>query len=98
VIFENAHCLGMALRRLGKLQEAEEKLKKVLQLDPSDVVAAFELASIAFQDKRYQDAITVLKGFESQPLDDTTKEKIKTSIETCEKKLQNAPIELRKTS
>jgi tetratricopeptide (TPR) repeat protein len=53
--------LGVALSKSGRLAEAESSLKRVLQLDPTNLQAVFELAVIELRQNKLPDAETHFK-------------------------------------
>lgn len=54
--------LGVAFYRTGLLEEAAREFKRVLELEPGDVVARFYLALVAIHEGRDRDALHALKA------------------------------------
>ncbi len=63
---EAHHDLGVALRILAKPTEAEDHYRRALAIDPSHQRARFNLAEVLFVQKRYQDAIDILRDRDPQ--------------------------------
>ena len=49
--------LGLIHQSRGELEQARERFKKALQIDPDEIDASYQLGRIARQQKRYADAI-----------------------------------------
>ena len=58
------HCgLGRSLKRLGKISEGKEELRKATDLDPSYAPAWYELGVMLESDKDYAGAVAAFEKF-----------------------------------
>ena len=53
--------MGQAARELGRLDEAGEHLEHVMRLDPRDTAAIDHLALVRFEQRRYEDALSLYR-------------------------------------